>query len=48
MIECPSEVGPIEVKKLHMLALEIIQEIQKVCEDWPFERKLKTSLFEGR
>ncbi len=48
MIECPSELGPNEVKQLHKLALEIIQEIQKVCEDWPFEKKLKTSFFEGR
>lgn len=48
MIECPSELSPNEVKQLHKLALEIIQEIQNVCEDWPFEKKLKTSLFEGR
>lgn len=48
MIECPSELGPHEVKKMHKLALEIIQEIQKACEDWPYEKKLKTSFFEGR
>jgi hypothetical protein len=48
MIECPSELGPHEVKKLHNIALVITQEIQKVCEDWPFEKKLETSFFEGR
>lgn len=48
MIEQKVNPDPSKLKQLHQLGLDMVKEIEKVCQDWPLEKKLKTTLFEGR